>query len=342
MATIFDVARRAGVSITTVSHVFSGKRTIAAGTRERVLRAARELDYAPNRTGQALAMRRAFTVAILLPNPLDLCLINPAFSELVLTITEACSLVGYGVLVFGVDAGTVSGDLRAALKQRQVDGVIWIDPPAEEDDVVRFFEVGAVPVVVGGTPVHADRTVHVRNDRHQVASLALRHLRDLGHRHVGLVIGPRHLMVVRDYVAAFRDVAAKCSDELRVEPIYTPGWTIKDGRDAVTEFLVLRAIPSAVIAANEPLAVGVVQAGREQGSRVPHELAVVSIGNAHLAAHFSPGISAIDVHTRDTGLALVRRLLDLIDGKPMGDPLTIVPATLFVRESTDPAKIVCI
>src|SRR5262249_4306966 len=156
------------------------------------------------------------------------------------------------------------------------------------------------------------------------------------------VIGPWHLMVVRDYVAAFRDVAAARGGEFRVEPIYTPSWTIKDGRDAVTDCLDLRPFPSAVIAANEPLAVGVVQAGRERGRRVPHELAVVSIGNAHLAAHFSPGITAIDVHTRDTGLALVRRLLDLIDGKPMGDPLTIVPATLVVRESTDPAKILCV
>jgi LacI family transcriptional regulator len=341
MATIFDVARRADVSITTVSHVFSGKRTIAAGTRERVLRAARELDYAPNRTGQALAMGRAFTVAILLPNPLDLCLINPAFSELVLIVMEACSLAGYGVLVFGVDAGTVSDDLRAALKQRQVDGVLWIDPPAEEDDVVRFFEGGTVPVVVGGTPIRPDRMVHVRNDRREVALLALRHFNDLGHREIALVIGPRRLMVVRDYVAAFRDVAAMLDSGLTVEPVYTPSWTIKDGRDAMDAFLDRRSCPCGVVAANEPLAVGALQAGHARGRRVPHELAVVSIGNTHLAAHFSPGITAIDVHTRETGLALVRRLLDLIDGEPAGNPVTIVPATLVVRESTEPTRTVC-
>jgi LacI family transcriptional regulator len=128
---------------------------------------------------------------------------------------------------------------------------------------------------------------------------------------------------------------------MTVEPVYTPSWTINEGRDAVADCLDRTSCPSAMVAANEPLAVGAVQAGRERGRRVPHELAVMSIGNAHLAAHFSPGITAIDVHTRDTGLALVRRLLDLIDGKPMGDPLTIVAATLVVRESTDPAKILC-
>ena len=97
MTTIFDVARRASVSITTVSHVFSGKGTIAAATRARVLDAARELNYAPSKVGTALATGRTFTIALLLPNPLDLCLVNPAFGEMVLTVTEECSAADYSV-----------------------------------------------------------------------------------------------------------------------------------------------------------------------------------------------------------------------------------------------------
>lgn len=336
MATIFDVARRAGVSITTVSHVFSGKRAIASSTRERVLRAAQDLNYAPSRAGQALALGRSFTVAILLPNPLDLCLVNPSFSEMVLTITEACSLAGYGVLVYGATPGAVNDDLRLAVEQRNLDGVVWIDPHADDDLLDGFLASSGIPLVVGGTPTRPDRVLHVRNDRREVARLALHHLVELGHREVALMLGPRHLMAVRDYFAAYRAVAPAVEPDLRLAPVYTPSWTIRNGRDALDGILDDRPAVSAVIAGNESLAVGAIQAARDRGRRVPQDVAVLCHGNAHLAAHFSPGITAIDVHTRETGLALVRRLLDLIDGKTEGNPLTIVPATLVVRESTDP------
>lgn len=333
-ATIFDVARRANVSITTVSHVFSGKRTIAAATRERVLQAARDLDYVASRAGRALATGRTFTIAVLLPNPLDLCLVNPAFSELILTITEACSVAGYGVLVFGTSEDTVSDDLREAVERRNVDGILWIDPPARDDALARYLRQGKVPLVVGGTPARADLVLHVRNDRHQVARLALTHLAALGRREVAFLIGPRHLMAVHDYVSAFRDVAAELDVGVTLEVAYTASWTITDGRDAMGRLLGVLAPPLGVVAMTEPLAIGALQAAPERGALVPDDIAVVSIGNSHLAGHFAPAITAVDVHTRETGLALVRVLLHVIDGRRPSSPVTIIPASLVVRETT--------
>ena len=339
MTTIFDVAERANVSITTVSHVFSGKRAIAPATRDRVLEAARELNYAPSRVGQGLATGRNFTLALLLPDPLDLCLVNPFYAELILTVTEACSVAGYSILVFGVGKDGVGEELRSAVQRRALDGVLWVDPPTEDTELARYLRGRGVPTVVAGRPARDDVTLHVRNDRRAIARLAVAHLVALGYRQLALIIGPRHLMVVNDYVAAFQEMVASLTDGTVLDVVYTASWTIKDGRDAVNRLLASRRPPSAVIAMNEPLAVGAVQAARERGLPVPDDLAVVSIGNSHLAAHFSPAITAVDVRTAETGQALVRLLLGLIGGQQPRNPATIIPSTLVVRESTGPVPL---
>lgn len=332
MATIFDVARRANVSITTVSHVFSGKRTIASTTRERVLQAAKELNYTPSRAGQGLALRRSFTVAVLLPNPLQHCLVNPAFVELVLTITEECSLAGYSTLIFGITPGLVPNELCTAVEQRNIDGILWIDPAADGVALSAFLRGSGLPLVVGGTPPHPDRIVHVRNDRHEVARLAVDHLYALGHGDVGLVAGPQDLMVAPDYVLAFQEMTTDLG--LRLSTTYTNGWTIRDGREALRALWDADERISGVVALNEAMAVGVMQAAHERGQRVPARLSVVSIGNTHLAEHFSPSITAIDVESRKIGQTLVTVLLGLIDGQSPPRDLITVPARLIVRDST--------
>lgn len=139
-------------------------------------------------------------------------------------------------------------------------------------------------------------------------------------------------MVASDYAAAFQQVTA--AHGLHLHTAYTNGWTIQDGR------LALQALPvgdggiTGIVALNEAMAVGLIQAAQDQGRPVPESLSVVSLGNTHLAEHFSPGITAIDLASRRIGQTLAAAMFRLIEDPRSPRASFIVPVRLVVRRST--------
>ena len=336
MATIADVARQASVSTTTVSHVLSGKRMVSTGTQRRVLQVISELGYVPSRAGQALAKRQSYTLAILMPNPLQLCLVNLAYTELIVMIMEAISLSGYGVVVFGESPGAISDELQAAIKGRSIDGILWIDPPAEDEALGQHLLACNLPLIAAGKPFIADVIPHVYNDRHQIARLILSHLLAAGHRHLALLTGSPGLMVTRDSVEAFQAEIRNLFPEATLEVVSMDNPTISDGRLATERLLHSRGGVSAVIGKNESLAIGALQATLAHGVAVPDQLAIVSVGNASLLSQFSPSITAVDSNVREIASTVVQMALALVNGDELASPCAIIPSTLVVRDSTAP------
>jgi DNA-binding LacI/PurR family transcriptional regulator len=344
-----DVARVAGVSHQTVSRVLNDHPSVRGETRRRVLDAIAATGYRRNTAARALVTRRTGTIGVVTSGS---ALFGP--TSTLIAIENAARDAGRFVSVVTV-ARWEAEAMRRALEHfldQGVDGVVVVAGHDDAVDAVRRFP-SPVPVVMvgpsgsgsgsgsgsepepgsepGQEPGPGPRTVAV--DQYAGARAAVRHLLDLGHRHVTHVAGPPHWLDARRRVSGWRD-------ELRaagIEPGSTlqADWSADSGYQAGRR-LVADGLPTAVFAANDQLALGLLHAFAEAGVRVPGDVSVVGFDDVDGAAHFVPPLTTVRQGFRELGERCLRMLLDLIDGGEAHAD-TVQPE-LVVRESTGPPR----
>src|SRR5579884_2505868 len=256
--TIYDVARQAGVSPATVSRVLNGSGRVAAATRRRVEAAVAQLGYEPNRVARSLATSVTHTLALLLPD-----ITNPFFPALVKGVQLLAEERRYTLLLghTGADPEREEAYLRV-LRGKRVDGVILVGLTLDGRRIRGAL--GEVPVVVLDRPVDLPGAAVVRVDHRGGALLAVRHLLQLGHRDIAHVAGPRHLAVARDRLEGYREALAEAGLPYRPELVVEADFTEEGGYAAVRRLCAAGPF-TAVFAANDLSAIGVVAALRERG-----------------------------------------------------------------------------
>jgi len=334
MATIKDVAALAGVSFTTVSHVLNDTRAARADTRERVLRAARELDYVPSGVARSLKHRVTHTLGLLVPNST-----NPFFAELAHGIEDACYRAGYSVVLCnsGDDPVRQQTYLRV-LRQKLVDGLV-VASASEDARWVASLKGAPFPVVVVDRAIAGLKADLVEVDNERGGRLAARHLVQLGHRAIACVAGPGGLEVSRARVRGFRRGLALSG--LRLTEAYTAegGFTALGGHRAAKALLSLSPRPTAIFACNDLMALGVLRAAAELGLAVPRGLSVVGFDDVELFRYIHPALTTVGLSIRALGEATVEALLARI-ARPKGGPTRRrLGPSLYARESSaEPAE----
>jgi DNA-binding LacI/PurR family transcriptional regulator len=325
-ATIFEVAEQAGVSITTVSHVFSGKRRVNPATRRRVHEAAARLAYQPRLTARALATGRTMTLALQLPTTLGEIALNPFFSELLPAMSAAAIERGYSfVFVPGQEA--LPGTAELLLGQPRVDAAVLVDPE-EGDPFVERLRASALPFVTLGRLLDPPNEHWVDNDHADMCRRLLDHLDEAGYTRPAFLSLPQARMsLLVDYLTAF--------GELRPEaPVYAAAeFSEHAGCEAATEFLDAPDRPDAVITTHHRLAMGVVRAARDLGIAIPAELGVATVGGNAVVAHARPPLTSINLFPASAGERVIEVVDALLSGRPADGPV-LVPAELAPREST--------
>lgn len=325
--TIFDVAEAAGVSITTVSHVFSGNRRVAAETRSRVEGVARKLGYRPRASAQALAHGRTNTLALQLSIGGESLVLNPFFTSLLAALSLAAIDRGFSFVY--VPPGPVSGDfVEPLLGAGLVDAVVLVDPirddPFVEAVIGRGFPYVSIGRILDGG-VTSDYWVD--NDHHAVCAKVLGHLSDVGYRRPALLTVPFELSYVGDYAAGFRAVAG---DDAPI--VVARDLTDLAAQTAAAESLASSKPPDAFFCIHDRLAVGALLAAAEAGVAVPAELGVVGIGD-NLASHTHPSLTSVRVFPERSGQSAVDLLDAILRGLEPEVPV-LVEAQLMRREST--------
>ena len=322
MVTVRDVARAAGVSISTVSRALSVPDKVATETRDRVTAVAAELGYQPNRAAAGLRAGRTGAVGLLVPD-----LANPYFAAVAKGVAEGAREHGLGVFVVDSEEDpALEVELLRALAH-QTDGVILASPRALEAD---RSAAGGKPLVV----VNQDGPLAVSTDNAGGVELALEHLHELGHRRVAYVGGP-----ARSWSDAQRRAALDGAGQLGIEVVALgPHRPTVDGGAAAAD-AVVDSGATAAITFNDVVAVGLVRAVRERGLRVPEDLSVVGFDDTFLAPLVTPALTSVGADLREVG----RRATDLLVGRlgagsANGVPAAslLLPATIAVRASTAP------
>ena len=329
-STIRDVARLAGVSVTTVSRVLNGKGDVAAETALRVQQVIDDLGYESSLAARSLRSSRTQVIGLVLPD-MD----HTWAVEVVRAASRAVTGTPYDLFVMA--SGTRSHTERGRWEQQQItrlngaltDGVIVAVPDAP---VFRTEH----PLVALDSFLNSDVYPSVNADNFQGARDAVQHLLDLGHRRIGFVQGLGYLESANQRLRAFEQAHADAGIPLDPTLVLPGDFSTDAGVQAMRQFLALAQPPTAIFAANDDTAFGVLAAARAAGLRVPQDLSVVGFDNVPEAAVAHPPLTTVDQQVEWAVRTSVSMLIDLVEGRMPASLRVVIPAHLVIRESTAP------
>ena len=328
MANIYDVARRARVSVATVSAVLNGSAFVSPGLTSRVQTAVAALGYEPNLLARGLAKRQTKTLGMIVPD-----IANPFFPEVVRGAEDTAYTAGYTLLIASSDNDTQKENLYLRLfLAKRVDGVILTKAPGRfPPELRRAYARSGVPVVLLARTVPGFVTDTVEMDDRGAAYEGVMHLRRLGYRRIGFIGGLHGASTSRRRLDGYR--AALRGARLRFDPalVVEGDFRVESGYRAGLELLKRR--PDAVFVGNYLMTVGFMEALRQYRMRCPDDVAVVTCDDHPWLDAFSPRLTTIDLPKRELGAAAARLLVDRI-GRRGGRPRIItLKNALRVRES---------
>lgn len=321
---IYDVAKLAGVSHMTVSRVLNDHPNIRDSTRERVLKAIDEMNYTRSSIARALATRRAMRIGVLVDSPVQY---GP--NSTLRALESAARDVGYAISAFSIsddeesqiDAGVVE------LVTQGVDALCVIAPRKSSLDLLRQQSTGLPTIVIKAEPDAAWHTAAV--DQRFGATLAVTHLIELGHRSIAHLGGPLDWYDARERQQGWRDAVAAAG--LEPGAVVDGDWTSDCGYDFGRTFEL--GDVTAVFAANDQMALGVVHGLAERGIRVPDEVSVVGFDDLPDSRHFLPPLTTIRQDFAALGALALDLVIAAIEGEE-GAQHDMIQPTLVLRDST--------
>jgi len=331
--TIIDVARAASVHPSTVSRVLNGRAELSLlpETRQRVLATARRLGYRPSALARSLRLRRTFTLGMLIPD-----ITNPFFPPIIKGAEDTAHARGYNVILCNTeDSSEREATYLRVLRERQVDGLL-IASSFTADTVIADLRKERFPFVLvnRGSSRGAD-DLGVLADNRAGMSSAIDHLVELGHRRIGIVAGPQTTTTGHERLAfaksALRARRVRLDESLVA---VSEGFSEETGYRAARRVFRAGAPPTAVVCANDLIALGVLRAAHEVGLSVPAELSIVGFNDIPLAGRFDPPLTTVRVPQQEMGARAATLLIAELEGEPIEARRVLVDATLVVRAST--------
>jgi LacI family transcriptional regulator len=327
MSTILDVARKAKVSIATVSRVVNNSpHKVNAVTRKKVLGVIRGMDYRPNALAKGLLMKKTMTVGIIIPD-----ISNPYYAEIVRGIQDTADRYGYAILLLNTDRNQDRIIKQIYfLREKSADGIIFSGGIIHGEKILSALKELRERVIVIGR--HNVDFPSVMIDNMGGAMKATQHLIELHHQRIGFIGGPEKSISARERLSGYKN--ALTQGGYSVDPIlirrgdFTPRSGYLSGRE-----LIEAERPTALFAANDQMALGAIRAAKECRLKVPGELSVVGFDNIPFGSYSDPSLTTVDIPKVHIGAAAMEMLVNLISRKN-GEKSRWFDTQLLVRDST--------
>ncbi|MGL4523096.1 MAG: catabolite control protein A [Bacilli bacterium] len=326
--TIYDVAREANVSMATVSRVVNGNPNVKPTTRKKVLEAIDRLGYRPNAVARGLASKKTTTVGVIIPDISDLF-----YAELARGIEDIATMYKYNIILSNSDAN-VEKEVRliGTMLAKQVDGLIYMGNMISEEHFVEFRR-SPVPIVLAATIDETLQMPSVHINYEQAAYDATKQLIDNGHKAIGFVSGRMETSIhtrykYEGYVRALAEHNIPLNDQL----VNGGDYSYDSGVEAFE--MLLPYNPTAIFAANDEMALGVIHAAQDSGVCIPSQLEVIGFDNTKLAKMVRPKLTSVVQPVYDIGAVAMRLLTKIMNNETVEQQHVSLPHRIQVRQST--------
>ncbi|MDW7674429.1 MAG: LacI family DNA-binding transcriptional regulator [Bacillota bacterium] len=327
MTTISDVAKLAGVSRTTVSRVLNGKEDVNEKTRERVLQVIEELKYRPSTLARSLVNQKNEMIGVILSDSSD-----PYFSRIIRGVEDIAHKFGYGVVYASMRWDPSIKSSYANFMKDRTDGLLIIGSTVGSEDYLREIAEESFPLVLLEYQIENLKASFITIDNQDGAYTATKHLIQQGHRRIGHVAGHKNAQVAADRLAGYKQALTEYGIPYDGSLVIYSDFTTEGAIPATKKLLSLDKRPTAIFAANDSMAYGVIHAARELKLNVPQDLAVVGYDDIELASIIDPPLTTIHQPRYEMGSMAVWTLIQQIEQKHI-HTVNQFKTNLVIRES---------
>lgn len=333
--TIADVARAAGVSKGLVSFALNGRPGVSPESRTRILAAADELGWSPSIRARALSSNQSFAVGLVIARDPEIIADDSFFPSFISGVEQVLAPRSQSLVLSVVaDEGLEESTYRRLAAERRVDGVILTDLRSDDSRISLLRDIGLPAVSLGRPDVDAGAIPAITLDDAPAIHDVVRHLVDLGHSRIAHVAGPARMLHAGARKTSF--LRAMASFGLAEPLVVETNFSAADGARATSELLNGPARPTAIVYANDAMAIAGLGAARRAGLDVPGDLSIVGFDDSAIGRYIEPALATVATDAMGWGFTAADALLRLVGGEDVGD-IELAPADLVIRASTAPA-----
>lgn len=331
-ATLKSVATATGFSVTTVSRALAGYKDVSEATRKIIFDEAHRQGYVPNLQGRLLQGKRSQTIGIVVPST-GPQFPDPFFAQFVAGVGAEAAQAGFDLLLSTQDGLDEASAYRRMVSGRRADGLLLMRTRVD-DPRIRYLADAGLPFVVFGRTENVARYAYVDVDGYAGQRALTEHLLALGHRRIAYVTPPRGLMFTHNRLQGFYMAMNRAGVPVDEALVIEANLNEQSGRNAADTLLSLPNPPTALMAGNDLIAIGVMGAVRALGLRVGDDVAVGGFDDIPASEHLNPPLTTVRQPIFAIGRAVTQRLLMLIAGELPDEPQMLITPELMIRAST--------
>ncbi|WP_433748858.1 LacI family DNA-binding transcriptional regulator [Falsibacillus pallidus] len=330
--TIKDVAKMANVAPSTVSRVIANHPRISDKTKKRVREAMEQLGYHPNFIARSLANQSTRVIGLVMPGSAEVFFQNPFFPTVLRGLSEGADEKQYALqLTTGKTDEEIYEGVVQMVQGGRVDGVVLLYSKVE-DKLMMYLKERCFPFVMVGKPFKfVEEITHVDNDNFRATKEAAEHMLDLGHERIAFIGGDLNLVVTIERLLGYEKALREAGHPLRDDYIIHEEFLREGGREAVNELMNLEEPPTALIVADDLMALGVLNTLDEMNIRVPEDISIISFNNVLMAEMSKPPLTSVDINIFDLGYQAAKSLIQKIEDPKEPIKRVIVPHEIIKR-----------
>jgi LacI family transcriptional regulator len=333
VATIRDVAKKAGVSVTTVSRALNGYSDVNEKTRERIKEIAKELKYSPNLLARSLVMKKTKTIGLLVSG-LRIEGSKDNFTyEVLCGVNDCAGQLGYELVLISTDSKKQQEKTYNQLVQeRKVEGII-LQGIKTDDPYLEEVLKSDIPCILIDIPMESDSVGYVTTDNKDGAKSAVQHLLNLGHKNIGMINGHSQAFVSKERLEGYREALQENGIPFN-DSYVADGAFLEEKTETETENL-LNKHPeiTALFCASDLMAMGSIRAAKKMGRKLPEDLSIVGFDNIILSSYSTPSLTTIAQDRYQLGFEATKLLTDMLEGNN-GNKRKVLNTSFIKREST--------
>ncbi|WP_066072639.1 LacI family DNA-binding transcriptional regulator [Neobacillus soli] len=314
--TIKDVATLANVAPSTVSRVIADSPRISEATKQKVKQAMEELGYHPNLNARNLASQSTKALGLVMPSSKDVGFQNPFFPTVLQGISDGAQEKNYALhMTTGKSEKEILDAVIQMVQGKRVDGVVLLTSKVK-DEVISYLKAREFPFVLIGKPYKdVEEITHVDNDNVRAMKDATEYLIKLGHSQIGFIGGSLDLIVTVDRLQGYKKAIVHAGIDARKDYIIHQEFLREGGQEAVRALMQLEHPPSALVVADDFMALGVLNTLDELGIRVPEDISIVGFNNLLLAELAKPPLTSVDINIFELGYQASKSLIQKIENR---------------------------